>query len=86
MTVKANASISLKFSNSKQLVAVITALTPETVSLVNHRANVVLQVNDCFLVLHITAEDTVALRVMTNVYLRWIASIMNITKVIDCMQ
>jgi len=85
MTVKANASIHLKFSNPKQLAATVTALRPETNSPVTHRANVSLQVRDCFLILNISAEDTVALRAMTNVYLRWIASTVEIIKIIECL-
>jgi tRNA threonylcarbamoyladenosine modification (KEOPS) complex Pcc1 subunit len=78
MSVKAKASISLKFCNPNQLAAMVTALKPETDSPVAHRASVNLQVQDCFLVLTIDAKDTVALRATINTYLRWIASIVNI--------
>ncbi|MDR2707284.1 MAG: hypothetical protein LBB87_00840 [Nitrososphaerota archaeon] len=83
MVVKANAIIRLKFSDPKQLATTVTALKPEVNSPVTHRANVTLQVHDCFLILNITAKDTVALRAMTNVYLRWIASTVNIIEVIE---
>ena len=83
MTVKAKACIRLKFCDHKQLVATVTALKPEINSPVTHRANVALQVHDVFLALNITAEDTVALRAMINVYLRWIASTVQIIEVIE---
>jgi tRNA threonylcarbamoyladenosine modification (KEOPS) complex Pcc1 subunit len=83
MAVTTKTSIRLNFSDPKQLAATITALKPEINSPVTHRANADLQVYDCFLVLNITAKDTVALRAMTNVYLRWIASIVNILEVIE---
>ncbi|MDR0318435.1 MAG: hypothetical protein LBI09_00155 [Nitrososphaerota archaeon] len=83
MAVKTDAIIRLKFSDPKQLATAVTALEPEINSPVTHRANVTLQVHDCFLVLTITAKDTVALRAMSNVYLRWIASTVNILEVIE---
>ncbi|MCL1965808.1 MAG: hypothetical protein FWF66_04630 [Candidatus Bathyarchaeota archaeon] len=85
MAVRTKASIHLKFSNSKQLAITVTALKPEINSPVTHRANVDLQVQDCILILTITANDTVALRAMTNVYLRWIASTVNIIETIEHM-
>jgi tRNA threonylcarbamoyladenosine modification (KEOPS) complex Pcc1 subunit len=83
MNSKAKAYIHLKFSNSKLLVATVAALKPEVDSPTTHRSNVNLQVHDCFLVLNIHAEDTVALRAMVNTYLRWITSTLNIIEVIE---
>jgi tRNA threonylcarbamoyladenosine modification (KEOPS) complex Pcc1 subunit len=85
MFVKAKASVCLKFCDPKHLAALVTALQPEVNSPVIHRSNVDLQMRGCFLVLNITAEDTVALRAMINTYLRWIASTVNILEIIEHM-
>ena len=84
--IKASASIRIKFYNSKQLTTVVTALKPEVNSSVTNRANVTLQVQDCFLLLTVDAEDTVALRATVNAYLRWIASTVNVVKIIEHVQ
>jgi tRNA threonylcarbamoyladenosine modification (KEOPS) complex Pcc1 subunit len=85
VAINTNVSITIKFCNHRQLVAVVAALTPEINSPVTHRSNVALQVHDCFLTLTIDAEDTIALRAVVNAYLRWIASIANVVEVIECM-
>jgi tRNA threonylcarbamoyladenosine modification (KEOPS) complex Pcc1 subunit len=83
MSAKTTASIRLKFSDTKQLAATFIALKPEITSPINRRASVDLHVCDCFLVLVITAKDTVALRAMVNAYLRWITSTVNVIEVIE---
>jgi tRNA threonylcarbamoyladenosine modification (KEOPS) complex Pcc1 subunit len=83
MAVKAKASICLKFCDPKHLATAVTALQPEVNSPVTHRTNVVLQTHNCFLVLNITADDTVALRAIINTYLRWIISAVKIMEIIE---
>jgi len=85
MSVKTKASIRIEFSSPEQLATTVTALKPEINSSVTRRANVDLHVQDCFLVLNIVADDTVALRAMVNVYLRWVTSTVNIIEVIEHM-
>jgi tRNA threonylcarbamoyladenosine modification (KEOPS) complex Pcc1 subunit len=85
MAMKAQASVRLKFSDPKQLAAAVAALKPEVSAPVTHRANVDLQVQDCFLVLTVNAEDTVALRATVNAYLRWIASAVNVLELVERM-
>ena len=85
MAIKAKASIRIKFCNSKQLAAAVASLKPEVNSPVTHRANVDLQVQDCFFILTVDAEDTVALRATINAYLRWITSTINVVKVVEHM-
>ncbi|MDR0797745.1 MAG: hypothetical protein LBE70_03385 [Nitrososphaerota archaeon] len=85
MAVKVKASIRLNLCNPKQLATTVAALKPEVNSSVTHRANVDLQVHDCFLVLIIVAEDIIALRAMTNAYLRWIMSTVKVVEVIKHM-
>lgn len=85
MSLKAKAFIRLKFCDSKQLSAAVAALKPEVNSTITHRASVALQVEDCFLVLMIEAEDTVALRATVNAYLRWIASTVNVMEIVENM-
>ncbi|MCL2134888.1 MAG: hypothetical protein FWH37_04960 [Candidatus Bathyarchaeota archaeon] len=85
MTIKAGVSVCIDFCSFTQLAVVVTALKPEVNSPITHRANVDLQVYNCSLVLMISAEDTVALRATVNAYLRWIASIINVVEVIECL-
>ncbi len=78
MLIGAKAKIRLKFTNQKQINAVLEALTPEANSPLSHRGNVRLQEDGLFLVLLFEAEDTVALRAILNAYLHWINSIINV--------
>lgn len=85
MAIKAKASVTLKFSDSKQLAAAVAALKPEACSPVTHRASVGLQVQENLLILTVDAEDTVALRATVNAYLRWVASTVNVVEVVERM-
>jgi len=85
MAINAKVSVHIKFYDSKQLVAAVAALKPEVNSPVTHRSNVNLQIHDCFLTLTVDAEDTIALRAAVNVYLRWIASTVNVVEVVERM-
>jgi tRNA threonylcarbamoyladenosine modification (KEOPS) complex Pcc1 subunit len=85
MSINAKVSVRIKFCNLKQLTAAVAALEPEINSPVTHRAKVDLHVHECFLILTVDAEDTVALRATVNAYLHWIASTVNVVEVIERM-
>jgi tRNA threonylcarbamoyladenosine modification (KEOPS) complex Pcc1 subunit len=85
MSIRAKASVNLKFVETKQLAAVVAALNPEVNAPVTHRAKVCLQVQENFLVLTVDADDTVALRATINAYLRWVASTINVFELIEHM-
>ena len=81
--MKAKATIHLKFSSSRQLHAIITALSPEINKPVSGRAQINVRNEDNFLIIEVKAEDTVALRSALNSYLRWIDSVKNVFSVLD---
>lgn len=83
METKAKASVRLKFNSEKQLTTLLDALKPEVNAPVTRRASVSLEKQDCFLVLCVDAEDTVALRATLNAYLRWIGSTVNVIELIE---
>ena len=85
LVIKANVAIRINFYNSKQLATIVASLKPEINSPATHRANVTLQVHDCFLLLIVDAEDATALRAAVNAYLRWINSTVNIVETIEHM-
>ncbi len=78
MSTSAKATVRLKFDSEKQLTTLLAALTPETKAPATRRASVKLEVEGCFLVLSVEAEDTVALRATLNAYLHWINSTINV--------
>lgn len=78
MSTIAKATIRLKFTNQKQLTALLSALMPEIHASQTRRANIKLAKNGSFLVLTVEAEDTVALRATLNAYLHWINSTVNV--------
>jgi tRNA threonylcarbamoyladenosine modification (KEOPS) complex Pcc1 subunit len=81
--MKAKATVSLRFSSTKQLATLLNALAPEANRPVTTRAKVVLKGEENFLVLNVEAKDTVALRAALNAYLRWIGSAVKVLNVID---
>jgi len=83
MAIKAKATLRLKLSLEKQLIALIDALTPEANAPVTRRANVKLEKDGFFLLITVEADDTVALRSTLNAYLRWISSAINIIDVVE---
>lgn len=78
MSTSAKAAIRLKFNSEKQLTTLLAALMPEAKAPATRRASVKLEVDGCFLVLSVEAEDTVALRATLNAYLHWINSAVNV--------
>ena len=83
MTIKAKATVRLKFTSDKQLTTLLDALTPEADASVMRRARVKLEKDGFFLVLSVEAEDTVALRSTLNAYLRWISSAANVVSLVE---
>lgn len=83
MSMGAKASIRLKFSNEKQIDALLSALTPETQVMPTKRASVKLAKDGLFLVLSVEAEDTIAIRATINSYLRWISSTINVIGIVE---
>jgi tRNA threonylcarbamoyladenosine modification (KEOPS) complex Pcc1 subunit len=80
--MKASASIRIRFSSKKQLETVLKALEPEAKKPSTMRSSVALKKEGEFLVLHIEAKDTVALRATLNAYLRWINSIIGTMEIL----
>lgn len=83
MATVAKAVVHLDFKDEKQLQTALEALKPEMDAPVTRRANVSFQKQGTFLVLQVEAADTVALRATLNAFLRWIASALNVMKLIE---
>jgi tRNA threonylcarbamoyladenosine modification (KEOPS) complex Pcc1 subunit len=83
MSERARASIRLKLNDQKQIDTLISALSPETKAPPNHRSKTKIEKDGSFLILTITAEDTVALRATLNAYLWWINSTLKIINVVS---
>ena len=83
MSIRAKATIRLKFASEKQLEALFCALKPETNTIETRRANVNLRKETCFLTLTVEAGDTVALRATLNAYLHWIQSTLSVIDVLE---
>ena len=83
MSQSARATIKLQLASKQQLNTLFAALKPETEAPATRRATTQLEMDNLFLVLTVTAEDTVALRSTLNAYLRWINSTINIIEVLN---
>ena len=83
MSIRAKASIQLKFQSLRQLVSLLDALIPEAKAPVTRRAKIQLKQNGVFLELSVDADDTIALRSTLNAYLRWINSILNVLEILE---
>ncbi len=83
MSVKAKATVRLKFDNLKQIDALLCALKPEVEIPMNNRVEVNLRKEGYFLVLSVEGKDTIALRATLNAYLRWISSTLSVINVVE---
>jgi tRNA threonylcarbamoyladenosine modification (KEOPS) complex Pcc1 subunit len=83
MSIRAKASIQLKFQSQQQLASLLDALTPEAKAPVTRRANVQLKHDGACLILSVEADDTIALRSTLNAYLRWINSTVNVLEILE---
>ena len=77
LQMKATAIIRLKLPSQRQRKAVNASLLPEINKPGFSRAQATIAAEGSFLVVKITADDTIALRSALNAYLRWINSIKN---------
>jgi len=73
----------LPFKSEKQLIALVSALTPEIERQIAARSKVTMMTDSQLLVLNVEAEDTVALRATLNAYLRWINSALNVLETVE---
>ena len=78
MSICAKATVNLEFVTEKQLIAIASAIAPETQMLPTKRAKAKLERNGNQLTLVVTAKDTIALRATLNTYLGWIKSTLNV--------
>jgi len=77
------ATVRLPFKSEKQLIALVSALTPEIERQIAARSKVTMMTDSQLLVLNVEAEDTVALRATSNAYLRWINSALNVLETVE---
>lgn len=73
----------MPFKSEKQLIALVSALTPEIERQIAARSKVTMMTDSQLLVLNVEAEDTVALRATLNAYLRWINSALNVLETVE---
>ncbi len=78
MSTSAKATLHLKLDSEKQLITLLSALSPEAKAPTTRRASVKLRKEGNFLTVAVEAEDTVALRATLNAYLHWINSTINV--------
>jgi tRNA threonylcarbamoyladenosine modification (KEOPS) complex Pcc1 subunit len=83
MSNSAKATLRLQFANEKQITTLLNALTPEAKAPLTRRATIKLEKDGLFLVLHVEAEDTVALRASLNAYLHWINSVQSVIDAVE---
>jgi tRNA threonylcarbamoyladenosine modification (KEOPS) complex Pcc1 subunit len=81
--MQAKATIRLKVCSAKQLMAIVTSLSPEVGKPRFDRARVTVESDKSFLVIKVEADDTVSLRSTLNAYLRWVNSMMNVIQVLE---
>jgi len=81
--MKAKAVVRLKFPSERHLEIVGRALAPEVQKSVTLRSKTILEKENSFLVLKVSAEDTVALRAALNAWLRWINSAGNVLETLE---
>ena len=84
-SVKAKATIRLKFSAERQAETILESLKPEVENPTTERSHITLQKEGEYLVLMVEAKDTIALRATLNAYLRWINSIVNVLQVVKAL-
>jgi len=81
--LSARAVCRLRISTEKNLSTILDALTLEAASPVSMRAKTILKKDGKFLVLKVSANDSVALRAALNAYLSWIRSTLKVIEVIE---
>ena len=79
---QANSYIEIEFASSREVEAISSALLPEVKDSRTSRSEMKVETKGKVLILKISAKDTTALRAITNSYLRWIATIKEINRLI----
>lgn len=83
MTKDAKAEVSINLGSKKRATTIHDALEPETQQSTGLRSEVRMRLVGENLVVTMKAKDVVALRATMNSYLRWIASSVDLTHVVD---
>ena len=79
--MKKNASFVFYFDSSSEAVLIATSLSPEIKQKIP-KTNVELSCSDNTLSLNIESKDVSSLRAACNSYLRWIATAINVKKLV----
>jgi KEOPS complex subunit Pcc1 len=79
---QANSLIEIEFASSREAEAILSALLPEVKDSKTRRSEMEVETKGKVLILKISAKDTTALRAITNSYLRWIATIKEINRLV----
>jgi tRNA threonylcarbamoyladenosine modification (KEOPS) complex Pcc1 subunit len=82
MALKCSIRLKIPMVNKRLLEIIFRALDPETRTLAT-RANTTLRKGNGLLILDVNTKDPVALRAVSNAYLRWINSLMNVLDVLE---
>jgi tRNA threonylcarbamoyladenosine modification (KEOPS) complex Pcc1 subunit len=82
MALKRSIRLKIPMVNKRLLEIIFRALDLETRTLAT-RANTTLRKGNGLLILDVEAKDSVALRAVSNAYLRWINSLMNVLDVLE---
>ena len=79
---QANSYIEIEFASSREAEAISIALLPEVKDSKTRRSDMEVEIEGKVLILKISAKDTTALRAITNSYLRWIATLKQINRLV----
>jgi len=79
---QANSYIEIEFASSREAEAISSALLPEVKDSKTRRSDMEVEIEGKVLILKISAKDTTALRAITNSYLRWIATLKQINRLV----
>jgi tRNA threonylcarbamoyladenosine modification (KEOPS) complex Pcc1 subunit len=82
MALECSIRLRIPIVNKQRMEIVFTALSPETRTLAT-RANTTLRKGNGLLILNVKAKDSVALRAVSNAYLRWINSLINVLNILE---
>lgn len=79
---QANSLIEIEFASPREAAAVLSALLPEVKDSKTRRSETKVETKGKVLILKVSAKDTTALRAVINSYLRWVATIREINKLV----
>jgi len=81
-TKLASSLIEIEFASSSETEAVLSALLPEVKGSKTGRSEIEVEIKGKVLILKVIARDTTALRAICNSYLRWIGTIIEISRLV----